>query len=328
LAKIQARKVKTKEQPPQTASAPPRAVAPFDAAQAKEHQDAWAKHLGVEAEITNSIGMKLRVIPPGEFTMGVTDAEIGELEPLFAAPAVKYVQSAGPAHKVRITRPTALGADEITVGQFAAFVKDTGHVTLAEKQEGAAAPNEIGVGTYQKGVSWKEPGWPQTDDFPVVAVSWHDAVAFCEWLSRKEERQYRLPTEAEWEHACRAGTTTLTGFGPVVNAEQAVFGRGVKGRPEPVGSRAGNAYGIRDMHGNVHEWCLDSYHEKYYHVSQMADPPGPQPCPERVLRGQAFDSPPQRCISAYRFGRAPAYRAITMGFRVTLVDVAPAGSKQ
>jgi formylglycine-generating enzyme required for sulfatase activity len=208
----------------------------------------------------------------------------------------------------------------VTVGQFAAFVKDTSHVTLAEQQGSAGAPNELGQGVYEKGKTWKEPGWTQTDDHPVVAVSWHDAVAFCEWLSRKEGRKYRLPTEAEWEHACRAGTTTPSAFGPVVNAEQAVFGRGVKGTPEPVGGRIDNAFGIRDMHGNVHEWCLDSYHEGYYHVSTVADPPGPHPCPERVLRGQAFDSPAQRCTSFYRFGRAPEYRAITIGFRVALAD--------
>ena len=148
--------------------------------------------------ITNSLGMKFTLIKAGEFLMGSPDTDKD------AEDAEK------PQHRVRITRPFYLGVHEVTRGQFRRFVDDTGYQTEAEKDgKGGWGWNEDAKKFEQNPrYTWLNPGFEQTDLHPVVNVSWNDAVAFAEWLGRKEGKTYRLPTEAEWEYACRAGTTT------------------------------------------------------------------------------------------------------------------------
>ena len=167
-----------------------------------------------EKPITNSIGMKMVLIPSGEFMMGSkeTAQEIGKA---FKCNTNFWFNDEHPRHLVRITKPFYLGAYHVTVGQFRRFVKDTGHRTEAEKGIARDESGAGGLGCYPDGtvgcglnITWRNPGFPQTDDHPVVEVCWDDAVAFCGWLSRKEGKKYRLPTEAEWEYACRAGTQT------------------------------------------------------------------------------------------------------------------------
>ncbi len=148
--------------------------------------------------ITNSIGMKLVLIPAGTFLMGSPDED-------------KDARGdETPPHPVRITRPFYLGATEVTRGQFRRFVDDAGYQTEAEKDgKGGLGWNEETKKFEQNPrYTWQNPGFEQTDEHPVVNVTWNDAVAFAQWLSRKEGKTYRLPTEAEWEYACRAGTTT------------------------------------------------------------------------------------------------------------------------
>lgn len=164
-----------------------------------------------ETEILNSIGMKLRLIPAGEFIMGES-LPPKETADLFREAYHYEVWTAGlkserPPHRVRITKPFYLGASEVTRGQFRQFVTDIGYATEAERGEprGAIGWHDLDV---SKDYSWRNPGFAQTDEHPVVCVSWNDAVAFCKWLGRKEGKEYRLPTEAEWEYACRAGTRT------------------------------------------------------------------------------------------------------------------------
>src|SRR5262249_40147173 len=118
-------------------------------------------------------------------------------------------------------------------------------------------------------------GTGKGDDDPVVFVTWHDAVAFCRWLSKKEGKTYRLPTEAEWEYACRAGTKTLYATGDTISASQANLGRSADGKPQrvvKVGSYRPNAWGLYDMHGNVQEWCSDWYGP--YEAGRQTDPVG------------------------------------------------------
>ncbi len=189
-------------------------------------------------EITNSIGMKLKLIPAGKFLMGSPKEE-------------KYGAADGPQHPVEITRPFYMGVYPVTKGQFAAFVKDAGYQTEAEQGDG--------------GETWRNPvfllaqQYEPTDDDPVVMVSWNDAVKFCEWLSKKEKKTYTLPTEAEWEYACRAGTTTAYSFGD----ERKDFGDyawdddNSEGHTHPVGGKKPNPWGPYDMHGNVEQWCSD-----------------------------------------------------------------------
>ena len=168
-------------------------------------------------QITNSIGMKLTLVPSGEFMMG--SKESAEETAAFFNKTYGEQSSARqisfkhehPQHRVRITRPFYLGTYHVTRGQFRQFVADTGYKTDAEKGEKPGAfgwdPDKKEFGFNEK-YSWRNAGFEQTDEHPVVNVSWNDAVAFCKWLSRKEGKTYRLPTEAEWEYACRAGTTT------------------------------------------------------------------------------------------------------------------------
>ncbi len=309
---------------------PPLAVAPFSAQQARRHQDAWAEHLGQPREIENSIGMKLVLIPPGEFMMGSPEDEEGRWD------------DEGPQHRVRITKPIYFGAHQVTVGAFRRFVSDTGYKTEAERDgEGGWGWNEAEgklEGRDPK-YHWRNPGFSQTDDHPVVNVSWNDAVAFCEWLSGKEGREYRLPTEAEWEYACRAGTTTryyhgddaegLAQVGNVADAEaKKKFPRWTTISASdgyvftaPVGRFRANGFGLYDMHGNVWEWCSDWYDAKYYANSPVDDPQGPTSGSGRVLRGGSWLNDPGRCRSASRGRGTPDSRHSYPGFRVAWSSV-------
>ncbi|MCH2118999.1 MAG: SUMF1/EgtB/PvdO family nonheme iron enzyme, partial [Pirellulales bacterium] len=248
---------------PDDGTIPAPAVAPFDAAQAKAHQTVWAEHLGTRVETTNSIGMKLNLIPPGEFTMGDGDD----------------------AHQVTLTQAFEMGIHEVTQEQYEAVMGTT--------------PSNF------KG--------PQN---PVEQVSWDDAVEFCRKLSalpaeKKAGYVYRLPTEAEWEYACRAGTTTAYSFGDDASelGEYAWLG----GKPHPVGLKKPNPWGLYDMHGNVWEWCQDWYGA--YPSGSLTDPTGAAVGSTRVNRSGRPGHPPGR--SARRDRGTPDDRSnYHRGFRV------------
>ena len=189
----------------------PAANAAFDA---KEAQEASAKQLGVPVETTNSIGMKLRLIPAGKFMMGSSKEEIDFwLKVKQDGWYKELLLSEGPQHEVEITQPFYMGQTEVTVGQFRQFVKATGYKTQAEREGGAVRGFPNGGFKEVANTDWLNPGFAQTDDHPVVCVSWNDAVEFCQWLSKKEGKTYRLPTEAEWEYSCRAGSRGRWSFG-------------------------------------------------------------------------------------------------------------------
>ena len=151
---------------------------------------------------TNTIGMKLTLIPPGEFQMGSPETEFGI--------DGKNHNDTEKQHRVKITKPFYLGVYDVTLGQFAKFVNDQNFKTEGEKDgKGSYGYDANGDSALKAEYTWRTPGLygnKQTDDHPVVCVSWNDAQAFCDWLSQKESKKYRLPTEAEWEYACRAGT--------------------------------------------------------------------------------------------------------------------------
>ena len=299
------------------AKTPPLAAAPFAEAAAKEHQEAWAKYLGIAVEFRNSVGMKLRLIPPGEFTMGNAD------ENPFAAPEDK------PQHRVRLTKPFYLGTHEVTVGHFREFVTATKTKTFAETDpQGAQVADVTG---YHKvpGTNWRTPGFPQTDDHPVTCVTWAEATAFCDWLSKKEGRAYRLPTDAEWEYACRGGTTMAYYYGPKADPKMAAVQRWEEEKKTlPVGSFPTNPFGLNDMLGNVYEWCLDG--RRKYTSETVTDPLGPTgPADDRVRRGGAWSSGLDQKAGAQSGGRSfgpPGTDAAqTIGFRIALVG--PPGGK-
>ncbi len=184
--------------------------------------------------------------------------------------------------------------------------------------------------------SWRQPGFPQAERHPVVNVTWGDAAALCDWLSRRESRRYRLPTEAEWEYACRAGSRTrwhsgddAEGLVEVANLfdaacrplfpqfeKFALAGSDGFAFTAPVGSFRPNAWGLYDMHGNVWEWCADWYADDYYRHSPLDDPAGPESGELRIRRGGSWHSWPLYVRSAYRNWNAPDTRYVLLGFRV------------
>jgi formylglycine-generating enzyme required for sulfatase activity len=226
-----------------------------------------------------------------------------------------------PRHRVKISRQFFLGAHEVTVRQFREFVENTGYRTDAESDgEGGFPydPEQQGVVSDQH-LNWRRPGYPRTqdDDEPVVQVSWNDAMAFCQWLSDREGRPYRLPTEAEWEYACRAGSTTRWCSGDSQERLELYAWTPNSASPTThrVGTKEPNAFGLYDMHGNVWEWCLDHY--GVYRSDAAADPNGPPAGKTRVLRGGGWDRKKiRRTTSAYRYNAKPTDRSYTYGFRV------------
>ncbi len=235
-----------------------------------------------EKEQANSIGMRFVRVEPGGFLMGAGDAPPRSREEWQARDADE-----APAHRVRITRAFYLGAGEVTNAQYEKF--DPAHKRL----RGAR------------------------DDEPVVSVSWAQAVEFCAWLSKKEGKPYRLPTEAEWEYACRAGTATPFHAGATIVPEQANFmGR----KPEPVESYPPNGWRLHDMHGNVAEWCLDWYGP--YEAGEQADPVGRADGYARVVRGGShLGGSPRYCRSSNRSGHLPEDANRATGFRVALAEM-------
>ncbi|HEX4143084.1 MAG TPA: formylglycine-generating enzyme family protein [Pirellulales bacterium] len=295
-----------------------------------ERTDTTAERIDAAEVITNSIGMKLALIPAGEFLMGSPKGESGHGEN-------------EKQHRVRITKPFYIGVYEVTLGDFLKFYHAANYKSRWESQGdelngGLRLKNgkyALGVGKQYGPWGWGHPD--QTPQHPVVDVSWNDAVAFCEWLSQKEKKRYRLPSETEWEYACRAGTTTRFANGDdeegllkVGNVADATFreahddvGYGIKGRDgypftAPVGRFKPNGFGLYDMHGNVWEWCSDWFDKDYYNASPVDDPRGPAAGSLRVLRGGGWDDSPVNCRSANRVSDSlgPTYRNFNYGFRV------------
>ena len=309
---------------------------------------------GPAARLTDGAGIDLVLIPAGEFLMGAADKQGEALQVRFwrsAAPDERDLLSEKPSHRVRITRTFYLGAHEVTVGQFRRFVTATGYKTDAEKGGRGARGFDPKPGPGRKSgqfetsakYSWRNPGFPQGDDHPVVAVSWNDATAFAAWLSRDQKATYRLPTEAEWEYACRAGTESWLDFGddPSVahlhaNLADATLESAQPGHVSrqrlidpakdprdgfaytaPVGRFKPNAFGLYDMHGNVWEWCQDRYSATAYQEldpkAVAVDPQGPK----AGIPGRRFSSAPRWVMVRRRRDRALVVAA--PGRRVRLV---------
>ena len=290
----------------------------------RKHQEAWAAYLAVPVEETNSIGMKMVLIPPGVFQMGSTDAQVEAAIKIAerdndAWRSSRIRDAERPQHSVELTKPFQMSATEVTIGQFRKFVERSKYVTLAEKTGGdsdSTDPSKPGIKTH----FWSAPGYPVGDDAPVSQVSWLDAAAFCNWLCEQEtlplsyreyprdgsasfpERTaYRLPTEAQWEFACRAGTTTQYWFGDDPE-ELAAYGWYVKnsgGAAHAVARKPANPFGLYDMHGNVEEWVpADWLDDKYYNAFPAKDPNGPAAGSRRAVRGGRWLNLASICRSA------------------------------
>ena len=258
---------------------------------------------GAPAEITNTIDMKLRLIKAGAFKMGSPDSD------------KEAPDDEKPQHNVEIMRPFYLGVYPVTKGQFAAFAKDDGYKTEAET-------------TALDRHTWRNPPggsfpfflstYAQTDDDPVVYVTWNDAAKFCQWLSKKEGKTYELPTEAEWEYACRAGTTTSYFFGndPKDLSDYAWYLGNSGNHTHPAGKKKPNPWGLYDMGGNVWQWCAD-WHGPY-DKNDVKDPKSEESADGHVGRGGSWSSVPGFCRSANRGGYGPSLLPVSDGFRVVL----------
>lgn len=258
-----------------------------------------------EKQVTNSIGMKVVLIPPGKFRMGAPATEEG-------------ATASETPHEIELTRPFYLGVYHVTQQEYAK-VMGVNPSYFSEEGQGNAAVAGL-----------------DTARFPVENVTWEDAAAFCQKLSelpaeKARNRRYRLPTEAEWEYAARAGTATPTYFGASLASTQANFngaspyGAAPPGpylnRPSAVGSYPANAFGLHDMLGNVWQWTADWYDPTYYPRGPRQDPTGPDASPLGcyTMRGGSFDGPGQNCRAACRSYGAPNARWQHSGFRVAMV---------
>ena len=264
------------------ADAPSPLTAPFDAMKAKAAQEAWAKHLDMSSPVDkNSIGTELVLIPPGKFTMGSPESE-------------KDRNNAEDQAEVTLTKPFYLGKTEVTQAQWQAVMGTT----------------------PWKGKKYVREG----DNYSATYVNWDDAQAFCKKLSETEKAAYRLPTEAEWEYACRAGTTTQFSFeddvsklsdyawwgGPDGNVKDELYAH-------EVGRKKANPFGLHDMHGNVWEWCEDRYADK---LAGGTDPWVTAGGSNRVYRGGSWGYGVAYCRSALRGRDQPHDRSDLGGFRL------------
>jgi len=316
-------------------SPPPLAVAPFDEAQAKQRQQAWADYLGVPVEKEIVLGqdkqgedvkLVMVLIPPGEFLMGTNDVEKAKWLEEFKARKpdghARTLHLESPQHFVRITKPFWLGKYEFTTGQFGEFVESSHYKTDAETNgKGGFEPGENRTVNQRPEANWGNMRNVRADYGPVVNVSWNDAHECCQWLtSQHPDMEFSLPTEAQWEYACRAGTTTpWSGCATSEELKQLAQFEETSNWMKPGGQLRPNAFGLHDMHGNVWEWCSDWGHRYYYRSSPTDDPPGssePDDTPYRVTRGGAFYSPPSNTRSAKRGFSPPESCFLDRGFRV------------
>ena len=274
------------------------------------------------ADYTNSIGMKFKDIPAGRFYMGScklseADKEADKKRKFMGLPPKGATCPSGagvddeasddetPQHEVHIRRGFRMGVHEVTLGQFKQYIAAAGRDDLLTDE----FIEDNGNG----------------DRAPVVSVSWHDAQDFIDWLNKKEGTQaYRLPSEAEWEYAARAGTTTRYSWGDAIGRNRANCDGGCGSRwddkrPAPVGSFAANGFGLYDMHGNVWEWVADCYHDNYEGAPTdgRAWTSGCGSNVRAVVRGGSWLGRPRNLRSAHRDWFAPSSRYFfTGGFRL------------
>jgi formylglycine-generating enzyme required for sulfatase activity len=272
-------------------------------------------------------GPEMVVLPTGGFRMGSEDREKGRRK------------NEGPAHDIVFPRGVALKKTEVSVGEFERFVRATGYVSVAEREGSSASYDERGGRiVVSRGVSWRDDyaGKPAGATLPVVHVAFDDALAYAAWLSEVSGQRYRLPSEAEFEYALRAGSDGRFWWGndsptePIENLTGAKdrsrfrrtwseafagYGDGYWG-PAPVASFKPNPFGLYDMAGNVSEWVADCWHDSYVRAPADGSPWVNPGCDSHVVRGGSWGSAPLDVRSAYRAPSKPATRSARTGFRV------------
>ncbi|HEY3324142.1 MAG TPA: SUMF1/EgtB/PvdO family nonheme iron enzyme [Planctomycetota bacterium] len=291
---------------PETRNLKPETV-PWPLHDGKEPVAEYAKRVGLPPTETLDLGggvkLELVLVPAGEFMMGSNDGEGNEQ----------------PVHRVKISKPFYMAKYETTFAQFRAFAHAIQHVTEAEKG-GQAWTWKDGNGQFVKEANWKTPGFSQEDNYPACIISWNDAREFCKWAAEKTGRNICLPSEAQWEYACRAGTTTKFNTGDQDSdlEQEGWFNKNSEMHTNTCGQKKPNAWGLYDMRGNVREWAQDYFNDKYYVDSPPLDPKGPASGGDRALRGGGWCNGPYGCRSARRFALAPGGVDATIGFRCAM----------
>ena len=303
----------------------------------------------------NSLGMEFVRVPAGEFMMG-SDETVASLQRDFPQLEVKRLDELSdemPLHRVKISRAFDLGKTEVTRAQFEKFLSLSGYIPESIRDKTGGYGYSVSHDRHRPekadafagrdpAYSWKTPGFDQADHHPVVNVTWHDAMAMANWLTQKEGVTYRLPTEAEWEYACKAGTQTryphgndpqsLTKWANLFDAsatphwqrwqDKALPGNDGYAFTSPVASFPPNAFGLHDMVGNAWEWVSDHYEESYYKTSPATDPLGPDAGHLKVRRGGSWHTWPIYARCSYRNINAPDSRYTLLGMRL-LREVKP-----
>lgn len=261
-----------------------------------------------DASPSKGFELKMVDIPAGEFVMGGVDGD------------TSMKSNELPRRTIVFPEPFRISAFEITVGQYREFVKATGYKTEGERSGGGGWLPSVSssYGTRSAEFNWSQSGYLMSENLPVTMVTYNDAVAFCDWLSRRDQRNYRLPTEAEWEYCCRAGTSELYPF-PTKQINEFVWSQNNVGdyvAPRPVGTRKPNPWGIYDMIGNVREWCLDWYSDTAYQADHQTKPTGPESGELRVIRGSCFMDRDSFSRPSHRGYLNPTTVVGNQGFRI------------
>jgi len=298
---------------------------------------------------SNSIGMSFVLVPKGQFFMGNKDTVLGLVKdfPKYEVHRIAELDDERPFHQVKISKSFYMGKTEVTVGQFSQFLSETNYVPESIKDgTGAYGYSKVHDKNRQEAddafegrdtkFSLMNPGFNQSSEHPVVNVSWNDAMAMSDWLTKKEGVRYRLPTEAEWEYACLANQqkrysssdspTDLSKLANTFDMDAAIHwtrwsdfaSDGHDGYPftAPVASFPANAFGLHDMVGNVWEWVSDNYDETYYYHSDLIDPQGPDSSNVKVRRGGSWHTWSLYTRCSYRNYNTPSSRYPLLGFRL------------
>ena len=293
---------------------PPQVLdAPFDG---RAQQERWARHLNVPVNVTPATGMSLRLIPPGRCWIGSTQAGIDWMLARESHPYMRQRIGSESRRMASIPTPLYMSGTEVTVGQFRRFVEATGYRTQVERERRSAYGLRDGKWVQDVGYSWRNVGGQSVgDDRPVGNVTYADAVAFCDWMTATsaDSSRFRLPTEAEWEYACRAGGGGAWPFGQTASMlEVYAWCRSnageVDNRVRPVATRQPNAFGLYDMLGNVEEICV-------------AEAAGDDATPALILKGGNISGGPLQVRPAARNPTNPS--APEGGFRVVMEPATP-----
>ena len=294
-----------------------------------------ARQVSQEEGVTfNTVGMMMLRVKAGRFAMGAQQS-VEAIDKLGGRNSSHHARET-PLHSVRFSRDFLMSAHPVTRGQFRAFIESTGYITDAQRGKLTFGVTDRGLGR-KRDMTWDKLDFEQQDDHPVVCVTWNDALAFCQWLSKQDSRVYLLPTEAQWEYAAKAGTTSLFWWGddfdrknlPANISDQSLVQWRADNFPRkqrkarwddsfaftsPVGHYPANPWGFYDMLGNVSEWCRDW--QGSYVAQQLTDPQGPAQGKNRVVRGGSWNAYPAFCRSSYRGSMRPDRASTAIGFRV------------